>query len=359
MQFKKARYFFILILIIFIDHRVDGQNENLVNAHFTTWYENKAGAISISFDDASFTQYEYAYPILKQYNLKATFSLVGDWTEDYPSFSAEPGCFEIQKMGWKQLEEIANDGHELAAHGYYHQKYDKYKVVPELAVEMKKMITLIESETHAKVYTLHYPYSYASVNIPIAAKEAGYLFGRTGLDTVNTANPRQMYLLATHTILNNNLPDSVEFQQWLNQAKGNWLILIYHHLFPEQSKEMELIRFHQVQNCYSLLPETFEKQMEKIVASDYWIAPIASIGKYIVERNNTEIKTVVGKKKMYIFTFTNLDKNIYNQPLTIEIELSWKRVKIEGSLQDGIVEIKNNKLLVNILPENELILSKE
>jgi hypothetical protein len=62
---------------------------------------------------------------------------------------------------------------------------------------------------------------------------------------------------------------------------------------------------------------------------------------------------------MYIFTFTNLDKNIYNQPLTIEIELAWKKVKIEGSLQDGVAEIKNNKLLVNVLPENELILSKE
>ena len=355
----KVKHIFVLFLIIFSINKADGQKDNSVNAHFTTWYENKAGAISISFDDASFTQYEYAYPILKKFNLKATFSLVGEWTEDYPSFSAEPGCFEIQKMGWKQLEELSNNGHEIAAHGYYHRKYDKHKAVPELVLEMNKIKTLIESKTHATVYTIHYPYSYASVNIPIAAKEAGFLFGRTGLDTVNGANPRQMYLLASNAILNNESPDSVKFQKWINQAKGNWLILIYHHLFLNHSKEMELIRFHKVQNCYSLLPETFEKQMEKIIASGYWIAPIASIGKYIIERNNTKIKTVESKKKIYIYTFTNLDTDIYNQALTIEIELNWKRAKIEGSLQDGIVEIQNNKLLVNILPENELILSKE
>ena len=355
----KASYIFVFVLISFGIKNADAQKQNSVNAHFTTWYENKAGAISISFDDASYTQYEYAYPILEKFKLKATFSLVGEWTEEYPSFSAEPGCFEIQKMGWKQLAELANDGNEIAAHGYFHKKYDKNKAVPELASEMRKMITLIESEIHTKVYTLHYPYSYASVNIPIAAKEAGFLFGRTGLDIVNSANPRQMYLLASNAILNNESPDSLKFQKWIDQAKGNWLILIYHHLFPKHSKEMELIRFHQVKNCYSLLPETFEKQMEMIIASRYWAAPIASIGKYITERNNTEIKTVVGKKKIYIYTFTNLDTSIYNQALTIEIELNWKKAKIEGSLQDGIVEIQNNKLLVNILPENELILSKE
>jgi len=67
----------------------------------------------------------------------------------------------------------------------------------------------------------------------------------------------------------------------------------------------------------------------------------------------------VSKKKIYIYTITNLDTGIYNQPLTLEIEIKWKKANIEGSLQDGMVEIKNNKLLVNILPENELILSKE
>ena len=349
----------VFIIIIFSIHNAYGQKHNSVKAHFTTWYQNKPGAVSISFDDASFTQYKYAYPVLEKFNLKATFSLVGEWTTENPGYSSEPGCFDIQKMGWIQLTELFNNGHEIAAHGYYHQKYDKHMSVPDLAMEMKKIKTLIESKTHAVVYTLHYPYSYASVNIPVAAKEAGFLFGRTGLDTVNSAYPPDMHLLATHVILNNELPDSVKFQEWIDQAKGNWLILIYHHLFPDHSKEMELLRYHKVQNCYSLLPETFEKQMEKIVATGYWVAPIASIGKYIAERNNTEIRTVKCKKKIYIYTFTNLDTNIYNQPLTIEIELKWKKVKIAGSLHDGVFETQDNKLLVNILPENELILSKE
>lgn len=315
--------------------------------------------MSISFDDASYTQYTSAYPILERHKIKGTFSVVGEWVNEQPSYSAEPGSFEIKKMGWQQLLELFDHGHELAAHGYSHEKYDKQLPVPDLVVEMKKIKSLIEARTHSKVFTLNYPYSFASGNILEAAREAGYLFGRTGFDTINPSTPPSMYLLASKAILNIEIPDSIMFQDWIDQAKGNWLILMYHHLFPEDSKEMEIIRSHEVTNYYSLPPEAFEKQIEAIMAAGYWIAPISEIGKYIAERDNTEMRTFAFKKKIYLYMVTNLDKAIYDQPLTLEVDVPWKRVKIEGSLNDGIFETQNNKLFISVLPENELILSKE
>jgi hypothetical protein len=355
----KAYKALLFVVLINITIYVSGQNSHVVSVKITPWYQNKPGAVSISFDDASYSQYTSAYPILEKYHLKGTFSMVGEWVDEQPGYTAEPGFFEIKRMGWEQLLELYNHGHELAAHGYNHQKYDKQLPVSELVVEMKKIKTLIESRTNSPVFTLNYPYSYASGNIPEAAREAGYLFGRTGLDTINPPAPENMYLLASMAVLNSDQPDSSEFQDWINQSKGNWLILMYHHLFPLESKEMDIIRSHHVEYSYSLLPEDFENQIKALAASGYWIAPISEIGRYIAERDSTVLRTIILKKKVYVYTDTDLDKNIYNLPLTLEIIVPWKKVKIEGSLSDGIFQTQDNKLLISVLPESQLILSKE
>jgi len=335
------------------------QDCNDIKASITTWYKNKPAAVSLSFDDASYTQYLYAYPVLEKHDIKATFSIVGEWVGEQPAYTAETGYFEIKRMGWVQLRELVEHRHELAAHGYYHQKYDKQMAVPDLAAEMKKIKILIETRTGSSVHTLNYPYSYASGNIPEAAREAGYLFGRTGLDTINPPSPPNMFLLATNAVLNSEQPDSTELGNWLAQTKGNWLILMYHHLFPPESKEMGLLRLHEVEYSYSLSPEEFEIQIKALAATGYWIAPISEVGKYIAQRDNTEIRVTAFKKKIFIHTVTNLDKNLYDRPLTLKIELPWKKVKVEGSLYDGIFQTHGNILCIDVLPETDLILTKD
>ena len=356
---SKRKEAFLLVLLISFAIHVIGQSNTEIKARITTWYQNKAGAVSISFDDAGYTQYLSAYPILEKYKIKGTFSVVGEWVGETPAYTAERDHFEIKKMGWQQLLELFNHGHELAAHGYFHERYDKFSPMPELAVEMRKIKTLIESRTNSRVYTLNYPYSYASGNIPGGAKEAGFLFGRTGLDTINTSSPYNMYLLASNVILNSEQPDSLIFQNWLKQTKENWLILMYHNLFPLKSKEMELIRLHNVSYSYSLPPEAFEKQIQAMVNQDYWIAPVSEVGRYIIERDNTEIRIIECKNQIYIYTVTNLDKQIYDRPLTLEVELTWKKVKIEGSLGDGTYPIQNQRIFIDVMPETELILTKD
>jgi peptidoglycan/xylan/chitin deacetylase (PgdA/CDA1 family) len=349
----------LLLSVVALTMQVFAQKTSDASARITTWYQNKPGAISITFDDAGYSQYVSAYPVLEKHNIKATFGIVGEWVGEEPQFTAEEGYFEIKRMGWPQLIELFDHGHELSAHGYHHQKYDKGMPVPELSVEMGKIKSLIESRTQSTVYTMNYPYSYASGNILSAAIEAGYLFGRTGLDTINPPSPQNMYLLATQAILNESLPDSITFHRWLDEAKGNWLILMYHHFFEKNSKEISIIQLHDVIYSYSVYPEIFERQMEEMVATNYWIAPVSTIGKYISERDGTDVKIIRGRKIIYIFTITNLNKNIYNQPLTLEVTVPWKRVGIRGSRNDGIVEVSNNKLYIDILPEKEVIITKE
>lgn len=347
-----------LVIILFVTVITVAMSQD-DGVKITPWYHNSAGAVSVTFDDADMTQYLTAFPVLEKYHMKGTFSVVGEWVSDEPGYTAEPGFFEICRMGWTQLLELASQGHEMAAHGFYHIKYDKQLPVEELAGQMEQIRELIESKTGQPVFTLFYPYSYASGNIPLAAKKAGYLFGRSGLDTLNPPSPPDMYLLASMAILNASTPDSTLFRQWLSEANDNWLVLMYHHLFPQGSKEMEILNAHEVINNYSVTPEVFERQMNDLSATGYWVATVSEIGRYITERDNTEINVFRSKKKIGIYTLNNLDRNIYNIPLTLEIGLPWKKAAVKGSLDDGIYEVKNGRIFVDVVPEQELIITKQ
>jgi peptidoglycan/xylan/chitin deacetylase (PgdA/CDA1 family) len=359
LSFNRKNIFIVIALMQFMPFHGTSQGYNEISARIATWYGNRPAAVSVSFDDGGYSQYEFARPILDKYNIKGTFSIVGEWVQDQPSYFAEPGHFEIERMGWTQLQELHSDGHELSAHGYFHSKYDKFQPVAEMAVEMVKIKDLIESKVPCKVYTIHYPYSYASGNIPLSAREAGFLFGRTGLDTINGADPADMFLLASMAVLNNQTPGEDGFAEWIDQAQGSWLILMYHHFFAADSKELALFKIHNVVNTYSILPELFDRQMESLAASGYWIAPVCEIGKYITQRENTEVRFHSSGKKILIYTVTNLDKTVYNSPLTLEVHVPWKTAKVTGSTEDGIKEAEDGIIYINVLPENDVVITKK
>ena len=350
-------YFFIIGLLSFF------QEKNEFEAEISTWHQNKKGAISISFDDAGYTQYTYAYPILEKYNMKATFSVVGEWTQEKPSFSAELGSFEIKKMGWQQIIELHRHGHEIAAHGYKHQRYNRFSTIPELVTKMKKIKHLIENKIHAPIYTLHYPYSFISDSIIRATEVAGFLFGRAGKTKnlfVNAKTPQNFYLLVSNPILNDTTPSINGFINWTKQANGNWLIIMYHHLFPKNSKEMSIMNYHHVTNTYSLFPETFEKQMKLIANSEYWVAPIADVGKYIIERENTTLTlNMINTNTLAINSKTLLDTTIYNFPLTLTIKLPWNKIQVTGSASDGNYKVSDNQLILYFLPKQTIIITKK
>jgi peptidoglycan/xylan/chitin deacetylase (PgdA/CDA1 family) len=328
---------------------VFGQIKEL-SVEVCTWRNDKLGAISISFDDASYTQYEYAYPILEKFNFKASFSLVGEWTKDKPSYSSEPGIFKIKKMGWGEIKELNSKGHEICAHGYRHIKYSKESSKDTLIYQMKKIKDLIDSKISNKCTTLHYPYSSTSDSITTSAKQAGFLFARTGAESINSAIPDNMYLLGSKAIWSEDYPTINDFKSYINEAKGKWLILMYHHLFTNDSKEIGLLKDHKIQNTYSLLPSSFEKQMQLISNSNYWVAPIATIGKYIEERNHTKIKIRKIFDQLYIETSTDLDTSIYNERITIKIKSPWGKVKIYQECEVFKYDVKDSFIQLDILP---------
>lgn len=354
-RFKECYFMFKEVFPKLIAKEDTANTEVESQFKITDWYENKEGAVSISFDDASITQYTEGIPVLDKYGIKATFALVTDWTKDDPSLSAETGNFSIQKFGWKQAKELIENGHEIASHNQSHIKLD---TVPEdRIVEMMKESKLeIEKNTGYPVYTFVFPYSSAKqFHFPLT-KKAGYLFGRTGNEQFNHTDNLDFSKLTTIAIFNENDPTPQEFYENIIINRGKWLILNYHHIFPSDSKEMGLLNYHNVINTYSVTPDMFERQMRLTRNSEFWIAPISVIGRYIMQKNNSQLDITDHADKILLKVSCNLDKSVFNIPMTIEYTTHYKIIKISNSLQDGIYNTVNNKVYFNVMPNQEVII---
>ena len=325
----------------------------------TKWYQNKPAAVSITFDDGSYGQYEYAFPILQKYKLKADFGIVGEWTAEEPKITAEKGSFGIKRMGWKQIRELHNTGNEISSHGSKHEKIDPAKSYTEIVSELRKYKNLIQENIGDSVFTIHYPYSFTRQKIFDAVREAGFLFGRIGDSGSPNTSADNLLKLGSKIILNNNDPNPKQFYEWIEDARGNWLVLMYHHIFPKNSKAMKLFEYHNVYNRYSVTPENFEKQVRLLRNSDYWIATTSEVGKYLTEKENVKLKYNFTNDSCLLILESALDRNIYDQPLTIEFTTNWKVVKITHSAKDGIYNARNGKIYFPAFINKKIILEKE
>jgi peptidoglycan-N-acetylglucosamine deacetylase len=90
-----------------------------------TWPDGKQMAISLSFDDARFSQIDTGIPILNKYNVKATFYV-------------SPDRFKQRIEEWKI---VSNQGHEIGNHTMTHPctgnyQFSRHNALEEYSLEM-------------------------------------------------------------------------------------------------------------------------------------------------------------------------------------------------------------------------------
>jgi peptidoglycan/xylan/chitin deacetylase (PgdA/CDA1 family) len=317
------------------------------------FYENKEAAISITFDDADYSQFEYALPVLGKYALKANFGIVGSWLNDSPSLIAEDGSFAIKRLGLLQVQDIIYEGHEVSFHGFYHKNYNDLSL-EEITKEFKEAKENMEKKLGIKIPVIHYPFSSSTDKVIKAAQNAGFLFGRTGEKNAASNNNSDFMKLNSVVFLNSKTPTINQLDSILAGGKNAWTIFLYHHLFPQVSKEFNLYKSHNVENTYTVTPIDFVRQIRLIRNSGYWISTISSIGKYIKERDNAVIKTTKNASSVFLRVNMTLDADIYNYPLTIKFETNNKKFRITNCAADGIYNARDHKLFFNVYPNQDV-----
>ena len=139
-----------------------------------------AKPIIISFDDGYITNYEYAYPILKELNMKATFFAV-------TRSSFYPTAFPIPHYDWKMANEMQSSGLiEIESHSYTHPRHADL-TLQKIEQEARLSYFDIKTFLHKEPLVYSYPNGSFSEQTKQIVRKAGYKMQvKVGNDGVNT-----------------------------------------------------------------------------------------------------------------------------------------------------------------------------
>ncbi|MCL2847654.1 MAG: polysaccharide deacetylase family protein [Firmicutes bacterium] len=168
-----------------------------------------AKPVMITFDDGGKTDYTKAYPILKKYNTKAVFSVVGHYLERMYNEDGELNGVYVNSTTYAMLREMLDSGLiEVANHTYRlhslegrkglknksREKYEDYKIV--LENDLKKLDGLLEKKLGIVPSTIAFPYGAYSKDTLKIIKELGYKASLTCNEGINYITPEtNLYLL--------------------------------------------------------------------------------------------------------------------------------------------------------------------
>lgn len=174
---------------------IDFDQLNLINQGQMTLTQD---AVIITFDDADLSIYPLAFPLLRKYDLKATFFVVSSYIGG------------INYTTWDQLHEIAsyvNPSSQkiftIGSHSATHALLGEL-TMDEVAVELETSKRIIESNLDVSVDYVALPYGSGADNplIQAKAKELGYKGLRNSVPNAITTLPINMYNIPCYNVEN-------------------------------------------------------------------------------------------------------------------------------------------------------------
>jgi peptidoglycan/xylan/chitin deacetylase (PgdA/CDA1 family) len=296
----------------------------------TPWRDNKAGAVSLTFDDNNDVQLSFAVPSMEIRGFRGTFFLVtgGIWD-------------------WTPWVAAAVSGHELGSHSVTHPDLTTLSLADAKAqIESSKAV--IESKLGGdKCVSFAYPYGAWNDTIKALTQSAGYISARAVGCGLN-GPPYNFYnLYACYPEAGVNLD---QMKAWADMAvqQGKWLLTLFHY-FDGQ---------------YGAWPESdFIAYLDYLKGKNVWVAPVGSVVKYIHEREAASVSVVSETSDRIVLTLMarRLDSAIYDEPLTIRSEVPywWTKVKVsQGSAETAVVPVNEGGTTVvyyNVVPDGSYI----
>lgn len=165
--------------------------------------------IIITFDDGYYNNFGYAIPILKEYNMKAVISIVGEYTDRY-SKSGEANL-NYGYMRWEDIKSVIDDGtiefqnHTYNLHSNNNGRNGAAKKKSESSEEYKKILTSdlmklqeeFKENTNYIPNTFTYPFGSISKESEEIIKELGFKASLSCSSGINyiTKDKNCLYLL--------------------------------------------------------------------------------------------------------------------------------------------------------------------
>ena len=132
----------------------------------------------LCFDDGDRSVYEYAFPLLRKYNIKALIFLVA-------GFIGKKNYWDVRTFGscckhlcWEEILEMHSWGIRFGSHTMTHRNLTRLNQ-KELQYELLVSRRILE-ERLGRIDTISYPFNRVNPAVIRAVEEAGYKFGFGG-----------------------------------------------------------------------------------------------------------------------------------------------------------------------------------
>lgn len=117
--------------------------------------------VAITFDDGRYGQYKWAYPLLKQYHMAATFFITTGWI-------GKDGF-----LAWDQIKEMSDNGMAIGSHSISHANEPSQNDT-DLRHELVDSKKIIEEKIGKNIDLLAYPGGGYNDRVIDFTKQAGY-----------------------------------------------------------------------------------------------------------------------------------------------------------------------------------------
>lgn len=163
-------------------------------------------SILLTFDDGQRSDFEIAYPILKEKGIPAAFFPIVNELE------------KENKMTWNELKKLAEDGFEIGSHGLSHKNLLSLKK-EEIHAEISLSKRILEEKLRKSVQILAFPYGNYNKTCLQIAKENGYQHALTTKARINLF-PLEFEL---HRWNMKNTFSQIEFERIISLNKWTYL----------------------------------------------------------------------------------------------------------------------------------------
>ena len=305
----------------------------------TYWADNKAGAVSLTFDDGVISQYTLAVPALNARGFKGTFFVITSRIDSNTVHNFAT---------WDEWRNAANQGHEIGSHTKTHPHLPQLSLA-QMQDEIGGSKAAIDAQiTTQKCLTFSYPFGEFNDNAESIA-QAYYIAARgVSCDLNNT--PYDFYDMKA-------CEDTLSVEQMKAKAdeaeqQGKWLISFHHSLDGT------------IYGSWTIGMLT--DYLDYLKTKNLWVDTFGSVTKYIKERASADLSLVSSSDAQIVLSLTDtLDDAIYDEPLTIrsEVPSSWANVNVQqGSSAitvTSVVEDTKTVIYYNVIPDRGLITLKK
>jgi len=156
-----------------IDYLI-GQGYNLVTLTDLLYrYSDDPLAIAITFDDGYEDIFDYAFPILQEYNIPATIFLISSYIGKFNKWDANLGWIKFKHVNSEEITKLIQAGWEIGSHGVSHRSL-KGLTKRELESEIGGSKKYLEEKFNIKVSFFASPFGKINSTILETALNKGY-----------------------------------------------------------------------------------------------------------------------------------------------------------------------------------------